>query len=311
MLLRVSVLCALLAAVAARPTDDPNTALQSAVAKRSRAKEAARRKHGTPRKYSVAEIEEQQRNPGATIEYLDEVSAAYDNSPLFRMRVGATAKAEVDPAAGLPTMRTNADLAHPQERNVASCHAADGQTLTDDKWCRQQCGATPPNCPEDMCLCKDSAGQPMGGTPTPGTPTTPASPAGVDAGTPTSRTVNQPSAGRTDKSGKSTSNDASDKLDPRKLQIDGNVQRCGFTWEDAAAKCGPPCPMALQSECDTNSPKVGVNSSWINANYSCFADLPDFKSNFAAKLLWGVAWGPGRAPPGPAAAPSAAIAGEV
>ena len=32
--------------------------------------------------------------------------------------------------------------------------------------------------------------------------------------------------------------------------------------------------MALQSECDTNSPKVGVNSSWINANYSCYADLP-------------------------------------
>ena len=32
--------------------------------------------------------------------------------------------------------------------------------------------------------------------------------------------------------------------------------------------------MALQSECDTNSPKVGVNSSWVNANYSCFADLP-------------------------------------
>jgi hypothetical protein len=229
MLLRVSVLCALLAAVAARPTDDPNTALQSAVAKRSRAKEAARRKHGTPRKYSVAEIEEQQRNPGATIEYLDEVSAAYDNSPLFRMRVGATAKTEVDPAAGLPTMRTNADLAHPQERNVASCHAADGQTLTDDKWCREQCGANPPNCPQDMCLCKDKTGEDMEGSARPGTPAP--APVPVADVPSTARSINQPSAGRTDSSGKSTSNEATDRLDPRKLQIEGNTQRCGFTWE--------------------------------------------------------------------------------
>ena len=232
MLLRASVLLALLAAVAARPTDDPNTALQRSVAARSRAKEAARRRHGRPRKYSVAEIEEQQRNPGATIEYLDEVSAAYDNSPLFRMRVGATAKAkvaEVDPAAGLPIMRTNADLAQPQERNVASCHASDGQTLTDDKWCRQQCGATPPNCPQDMCVCKDKAGEDMEGSAVPGTPA-PAPVATTDQPS-TARSINQPSAGRTDSSGKSTSNEATDRLDPRKLQIDGNTQRCGFTWE--------------------------------------------------------------------------------
>lgn len=32
--------------------------------------------------------------------------------------------------------------------------------------------------------------------------------------------------------------------------------------------------MALQSECDVNAPKVGVNSTWINHNYSCYADLP-------------------------------------
>jgi len=273
--MRATVLVTLLAAVAGRPIDDPNTALQSAVAKRSRAKEAARRRHGTPRRYSVAEIEEQQRNPGATIEYLDDVSAAFDNSPLFRMRVGATAKVELDPAAGLPIMRTNvndADLAQPQKRDIESCHAADDQTLTDDKWCRDQCGATPPNCPEDMCRCKDVTGEEMPGTAKPGTPAP--VPHATSEGPATARQVNQPSAGRMDSSGKSTSNAASDKLDPRKLQIEGNTQRCGFTWEDAAAKCGPPCPMALQSECDTNSPKVGVNSSWINANYSCYADLP-------------------------------------
>ena len=227
-----TVLVTLLAAVAGRPIDDPNTALQSAVAKRSRAKEAARRRHGTPRRYSVAEIEEQQRNPGATIEYLDDVSAAFDNSPLFRMRVGATAKVELDPAAGLPIVRTNvndADLAQPQKRDIESCHAADDQTLTDDKWCRDQCGATPPNCPEDMCRCKDVTGEEMPGTAKPGTPAP--VPHATSEGPATARQVNQPSAGRMDSSGKSTSNAASDKLDPRKLQIEGNTQRCGFTWE--------------------------------------------------------------------------------
>ena len=56
-------------------------------------------------------------------------------------------------------------------------------------------------------------------------------PHATSEGPATARQVNQPSAGRMDSSGKSTSNAASDKLDPRKLQIEGNTQRCGFTWE--------------------------------------------------------------------------------
>merc|ERR1719271_807711 len=89
------------------------------------------------------------------------------------------------------------------------------------------------------------------------------------------------SSGRADKSAAGATGAMTDGsgrtvrgVDPKKLQIDGNIQRCGFSWDDAAAKCGPPCPMALQSECDINAPKVGVNSSWINHNYSCFAGLP-------------------------------------
>ena len=69
----------------------------------------------------------------------------------------------------------------------------------------------------------------MEGSARPGTP----APAPVPAEDvpSTARSINQPSAGRTDSSGKSTSNEATDRLDPRKLQIDGNTQRCGFTWE--------------------------------------------------------------------------------
>jgi hypothetical protein len=139
-------------------------------------KEKGQRPQTPMRKYSLAEIEATQRAPGATIEFVDDLTAAIKTSPVFRLsRAGRN--------IGFDRIDTSAGGGSPAGVNVSS-------------------------------------------------------------------------------------------LDPRQLQIDGNVQRCGFSWDDAAAKCGPPCPMALQSECDVNAPKVGVNSSWANHNYSCYADLP-------------------------------------
>ena len=52
------------------------------------------------------------------------------------------------------------------------------------------------------------------------------------------------------------------KPEIQKLQAESNTQRCGFSWDDAAAKCGPPCPMGEQSECDVNTPKLKTNGTW-------------------------------------------------
>ena len=52
------------------------------------------------------------------------------------------------------------------------------------------------------------------------------------------------------------------KPEMRRLQAESNTQRCGFSWDDAAAKCGPACPMGMQSECDVNTPKLKTNGTW-------------------------------------------------
>ena len=140
------------------------------------------------RRYSVAEIEEQQRAPGATVEYVDDLSAALATSPLFRARMG-----------------------------LSDEYAAD-EAVTDDA--AQKTSLRVP-------MKKALPNMPL--------------PKGID---------------RDD------------------LAIKGNTQRCGFSWNDAAAKCGPSCPFALQSECNVNAPKLGQNSSWRGKQYKCFADLP-------------------------------------
>ena len=136
------------------------------------------------RKHSVAELEEQQRAPGATVEYLDDLSAALATSKVLRAR--------------LEQFQLSTD--------------SNGHAGRKKKDCFHGC----------------------------------------------------------------TSDPSFDAEKIRKLQTDSNTQRCGFSWNDAAAKCGPPCPLGLQSECDVNAPKVAANSTWKQQNntYRCYADLP-------------------------------------
>merc|ERR1711865_634329 len=42
----------------------------------------------------------------------------------------------------------------------ASCTAVSGQTAADDKWCVQNCGNVPPNCPAELCSCEDEVAVP-------------------------------------------------------------------------------------------------------------------------------------------------------
>ena len=57
---------------------------------------------------------------------------------------------------------------------------------------------------------------------------------------------------------------------PQLQRVKDNVQRCGFTWDDAAAKCGRPCPYGLGSECDDKAARLPQNSSWSNHAYGCY-----------------------------------------
>ena len=227
------------------------------------------------RKYSVAELEEFQRNKGARIEYLDDLSAAMATSPKFRQTHGLAS------FASLPT--SPEDMKKVGMEGGSIPFPGSPGAPSDEKL---KAGSIP--LPAGMSA-SDMEKAMSGGTPPPdkakdGSPL----PAGVNAsemekmiGGTAGTTAPTGSSGRADKSAAGATGATTDGsgrtvrgVDPKKLQIDGNIQRCGFSWDDAAAKCGPPCPMALQSECDINAPKVGVNSSWINHNYSCFADLP-------------------------------------
>ena len=138
-------------------------------------------KRPTPRanKFSVAELEEQQRAAGATIEYIDDLNAALATSPVFRKSVG------IDEPTSSWRAWTGGPNRSPKKMNP--------------RW-----------------------------------------------------------------------------QDPVEL---GKTQRCGFSWDDAAAKCGPPCPLAMDSECDVNRPKRGTNATlngipWFKLNYSCYSELP-------------------------------------
>ena len=58
--------------------------------------------------------------------------------------------------------------------------------------------------------------------------------------------------------------------EPTMKRVRENVQRCGFTWDDAAAKCGRPCPYGLVSECVEKAAPLPQNSSWSNSTYGCY-----------------------------------------
>ena len=53
--------------------------------------------------------------------------------------------------------------------------------------------------------------------------------------------------------------------------VAGGIRRCGFTWDDAAAKVGSKC----MKDDDCWRPK---DANWpADANYSCYADMPDYQ----------------------------------
>ena len=59
--------------------------------------------------------------------------------------------------------------------------------------------------------------------------------------------------------------------------------RCGFTWDDAAAKVGPPCQKA--KDCRPRPPGSAA-AGWPHAqNYSCYTDLPDYKRGLLGECV--------------------------
>ena len=53
-----------------------------------------------------------------------------------------------------------------------------------------------------------------------------------------------------------------------------NTRRCGYSWDDAAAKCGAPCPRGHNEECSPHEPIDDGSHFWVGHNYSCFDQLP-------------------------------------
>ena len=61
------------------------------------------------------------------------------------------------PPADPNTPPVDPNTALQPDQNPLSCIAAKGSSVDTD-WCRTQCGATPPNCPNTLCECSDSGG---------------------------------------------------------------------------------------------------------------------------------------------------------
>ena len=61
-----------------------------------------------------------------------------------------------------------------------------------------------------------------------------------------------------------------DNIDPSKRT---GISRCGWTWDDAAAKAGPTCNEWATCHAPDNTVK-NKNSYWYQHNYSCYADVP-------------------------------------
>ena len=69
------------------------------------------------------------------------------------------------------------------------------------------------------------------------------------------------------------------KKDPRKT----GISRCGFTWDDAAAKMGPNCSASLDHPIKCFAPPDTFSKSesyWYGHPYMCYTDLPDLDLHF-------------------------------
>ena len=224
------------------------------------------------RRHSVAEIEERQRAEGATVEYIDDLSAALSSSPVFRARMDPRALSkderhgeEMKPSkAQCPTPvgwcgQTPSDTAAIapvrdalKEKGASREHGPKWEAAQHIKWeiSPEVCGGVPGH------FCRQTNGDQTGFHPCP-----------ANGGL---KNVSKEAAWPHGK----CSGPPGPPLNPEALGIEGNTQRCGFSWNDAAAKCGASCPFALASECDVNAPKLGLNSSWKGHVYTCFKDLP-------------------------------------
>jgi hypothetical protein len=187
------------------------------------------------RRYSVAWIEEHQRASGATVEYVDDLSAALANSPVFRASIGLDDDHKIS--------RRAVDWSKAGAR-CTICGVGNNCCGTGGSWA----GTCPTlhsydeghvACIKDVLKAEPKEEKKP-------SKDKPAEQAGAAPGS----------------------------MDRDALATHGNTQRCGYSWNDAAAKCGPSCPYALQSECNVNAPKLGQNSTWKGKEYKCFADLP-------------------------------------
>ena len=59
--------------------------------------------------------------------------------------------------------------------------------------------------------------------------------------------------------------------------------RCGFTWDDAAAKVGPPCQK--EKDCRPRPPGSAAAGWPHSQNYSCYTDLPDYKRGLMGECV--------------------------
>lgn len=59
----------------------------------------------------------------------------------------------------------------------------------------------------------------------------------------------------------------------RKVPMDKTMTRCGFNWDDAAAKVGPTCI----KDSDCIRPKASYETWPKDAQYTCYKDLPDYE----------------------------------
>ena len=52
------------------------------------------------------------------------------------------------------------------------------------------------------------------------------------------------------------------------------ISRCGFSWDDAAAKAGPSCTAKWAACVAPDNTKKNKDSYWFNHTYACYTDLP-------------------------------------
>ena len=75
-------------------------------------------------------------------------------------------KVELSPEElGKLEMSPEPEVSPEPEGAAASCTAVSGQTAADDKWCVQNCGNVPPNCPDSLCSCEDDSALAVAGEP--------------------------------------------------------------------------------------------------------------------------------------------------